>query len=188
MTFTLDHWDRPRATIANRYEGNDAGYALGGVLAAANVLRMTPWSLAELRQKAALDFGCGTGRLTRALAAFLGHVDGYDPSVQCISVARVETERADVPKVAERLTWMVQPPDGPYDLVVCTCVLYHLTDDEQTEAFREITARVAPGGCAVLQVQPDGCAKLLRDVWGAAVPDDIGKKNGLVVWRPPCKP
>lgn len=74
-----------------------------------------------LRERA-LDFGCGVGRLTRALAGRFAETIGVDVSERMLEHAR--RLNADKPN----LTFAngERPPSDPFDLVVANLVLQHL--------------------------------------------------------------
>jgi 2-polyprenyl-3-methyl-5-hydroxy-6-metoxy-1,4-benzoquinol methylase len=74
------------------------------------------------RRGRALDYGCGVGRLTRALAEHFAQAVGVDISESMVEQARrlnAATENAAF-EVAD------EPPNGPFDLVVSNLVLQHL--------------------------------------------------------------
>ncbi len=185
MTFGLDRWRSPRATIANRYEHNDAGYALSGMRLASDIIRKLEYRPSQLRVMRALDFGCGTGRVSRPLSLFFAETVGYDPSPECIETARAETLACDLPPMASRLHFVSEIPGSLFDVVVCTCVLWHLPPEEQADAFRQICGCVKPGGCAVVQVHRTACSELIRSVWHCELPES-GKKTLLLTWSRPC--
>ena len=76
-----------------------------------------------------LDFGCGTGRLTLALAAAGHTVTGVDPARASLDAARAKPG-------AGRVTWVEGGaevlPSGAYDVAVLTShVAQFLVDDEE---------------------------------------------------------
>lgn len=179
----LDHWSDPRARIANGFVNNDLGYATSGFRIAADILRALATPLPLLRTKSLLDFGCGTGRVTRPLSYFFGGTVGYDPNAECIRKADEETARCNVPAATKRVSGRsvevpprlacpnlvfvnsVQPLEE-YDVVVCIATLYHLSPDEQTLAQDLIVDALRPGGVAVLHYRADRCRKLIARLWG----------------------
>src|SRR6476619_7690763 len=62
----------------------------------------------------AFDFGCGVGRLTRALAQRFDETVGVDVSERMLEQAR--RLNADAPNIT--FTNAQEPPAGPFDLVV----------------------------------------------------------------------
>jgi SAM-dependent methyltransferase len=102
----------------------------------------------------ALDFGCGVGRLSRALAARFERCTAVDVSPKMLDVARRLNE--DVPNVEFILN---DGPDlklfesGSFDLVYSSIVLQHLPSRGEIEEFiSEFVRLTAADGLAVFQV------------------------------------
>ena len=98
-----------------------------------------------------LDFGCGAGRLSQALAAHAGEVVGVDVSPPMLDMAR----RLDP---AGRCSFVLNPAsdlglfaDGSFDLVYSELVLQHLPAPVIDGYLAEFVRVLAPGGVAVLQ-------------------------------------
>lgn len=102
----------------------------------------------------ALDFGCGTGRLTRALASHFATCVGVDISERMVDMAR--EENADVPGcefVVGSGVDLSAFDDASFDLVYSNLVLQHLPDTKLAERFMaEFLRVVAPDGLAVFQM------------------------------------
>ena len=102
----------------------------------------------------ALDFGCGAGRLTRALAARFQECVGVDISEAMVAEAR--RINAD----CERCTFVVNDTpglerfgDSSFDLVYSTLVLQHLPGRRLVAGYiAEFVRVLAPGGVAVFQL------------------------------------
>jgi len=99
-------------------------------------------------RRRALDFGCGAGRLTRALGRRFETAVGVD-----ISAGMVETARAlnsDVERCEFRVntsTDLSQFADGEFDFVYSSLVLQHLPDRELVRGYvAEFLRVVAPDG------------------------------------------
>lgn len=101
---------------------------------------------ADLDASRILDLGCGTGLLTRELAATTGRqVIGVDPAPAMLAVARRHPD-------AERVQWIegdasaLGTPEA--DLVVMTgnVAQIFLDDDEWAATLRAIHAALRPGG------------------------------------------
>lgn len=106
------------------------------------------------QRRRALDFGCGIGRLTRALAAHFEEAVGVDIAEGMVEQAR--TTNADVPgcrfvvNVDERLPAFA---DGEFDLIYTTLVLQHLPSSELVASYLQEFVRVlARGGVLVFQL------------------------------------
>ena len=93
--------------------------------------------------RSALDFGCGVGRLTRALADISGDAVGIDISDGMLREARL----------AERpgLVFQKDIPDRPFDWIVSIIVFQHIPPDRGYRLLQELLRRLAPGGCVTLQ-------------------------------------
>ena len=100
------------------------------------------------RNDSALDFGCGVGRLTRALAVHFDNTLGVDASAQMIEQAR----RLNPASPATFAT-ADEPPAGPFDLVVANLVLQHLPSKARARDYiRRLIAAARPDGLAVFQL------------------------------------
>lgn len=97
---------------------------------------------APARVHRALDVGCGTGDLVRALAGRADEVVGVDADPRVVDLARAATgERPGVSfRVADAAADL---PEGPFDVVTCVAVLHHLPFAPTLERLRD---RLAPGG------------------------------------------
>jgi SAM-dependent methyltransferase len=102
----------------------------------------------------ALDFGCGPGRLTRALASRFDSVVGLDISEPLIAEAR--RLNADVPGCEFRVTVagdLAPLADGSFDLVYSNIVLQHQPNHRIIRAYLAEFVRIArPGGLIVFQL------------------------------------
>ena len=97
-----------------------------------------------------LDVGCGSGVVTRAIAARVGaagRVVGLDPSEALLSVAR---EHADASDVGSRIEFRAGSalelpfPDASFDAAIAVTVLAHM--HEGARAIPELVRVVRPGG------------------------------------------
>ncbi|MEX2210730.1 MAG: class I SAM-dependent methyltransferase [Gaiellaceae bacterium] len=98
-----------------------------------------------------LDFGCGVGRVTRALAAHFDEALGVDVSALMVDHAR--RVNADVPNAR----FEVDPalPEASFDLVYSRIVLQHLPRRRDVLGYLEEFLRVVrPDGLVVFQL-PD---------------------------------
>jgi SAM-dependent methyltransferase len=106
------------------------------------------------RFERALDFGCGTGRLTRALASHFTTAVGVDISERMVELAR--EENADV-RACEFVVGngvdLSAFEDASFDFVYCNLVLQHLPDTNLAERFMAEFLRIVTGdGLAVFQM------------------------------------
>ncbi len=103
-----------------------------------------------------LDFGCGIGRLTRALGAHVGQVTGVDISPSMVSQAEAHHAHLDNLRFAVHgEPTLAAYGDGSFDVVCSLLVLQHLpSDDAITTTLRELVRVLAAGGVLMLQL-PD---------------------------------
>lgn len=111
------------------------------------------WDLPVGRQRA-LDFGCGVGRLTRALSAHFGSATGVDISE--VMVSRARALHADRPACTFEILddgGLTAFPDRSFDCVYSRIVLQHIPDRSATEAYlREFVRLLTGGGLLVFQL------------------------------------
>ena len=108
---------------------------------------------AEPRREAALDFGCGVGRLSRALATRFTTVHGVDISAPMVEQAQrlVGAEFANCTfqvSTSERLPYAA----GSFDLVVSNLVLQHMPPRLAQRYVGEFLRVLARDGVAIVQV------------------------------------
>lgn len=106
------------------------------------------------RRERALDFGCGVGRLTRALGSRFDHVYGVDVSAPMVELAK--ELNADLPSCEFILNTehtLAFVPDEHVDLVYTRIVLQHLGSRPLIRMYiAELLRTVHPGGIFVFQV------------------------------------
>lgn len=106
----------------------------------------------ELQQGTALDFGCGVGRLSRALSRHFRRVIGVDISKSMLREARVQHH--DFPNIeflhniAENLGSI---PSSTIDFVYSNIVLQHMPAQRQLLFVAEFCRVLRPGGVVVFQ-------------------------------------
>jgi SAM-dependent methyltransferase len=96
----------------------------------------------------ALEVGCSVGVFTEKLARHCDDVVALEPSPSALArarerlqgEARVELRRAAIPEGL---------PNGPFDLVVCSEVLYYLSEPLLVETLGAIEERLASRGVVV---------------------------------------
>lgn len=101
----------------------------------------------------ALDFGCGVGRLTQALAGRFARADGID-----ISAAMVEQARS-LNQFGDRCQYHVNAaadlalfPDATFDFVYSSITLQHIEPQYSRRYVDEFFRVVRPGGVVVFQL------------------------------------
>ena len=103
-----------------------------------------------------LDLGCGTGRMTLELAKRGYDMVGVDYSVEMLSVARDESEKA---KLCDRILWLCQDMCdfelyGTVDAVVsCLDSINHITDAKSlSRCFSLVHNYLIPDGVFIFDV------------------------------------
>jgi SAM-dependent methyltransferase len=131
----------------------------------------------------ALDFGCGAGRLTQALAARFDRVDGVDISRSMITRARQENRYGDrcryLHNAAPDLSVF---PDATFDFIYSALTLQHIPPEYAQKYVAEFVRVLAPQGMLIFQlpshcapIEPSGvsgrtvAARLPRDAFAAQV-------------------
>ena len=111
--------------------------------------------LALLGDEQVLDIGCGTGTLTRDIAAALSKKEtscctGLDAAEKMIDVAR--RKAAGIPNIhfnaaiAERLPY----PDGHFDAAVSTFFFHHIHFELKKKVLAETARVLKPGGTFII--------------------------------------
>src|SRR5262245_46241457 len=115
----------------------------------------------DVPRRRALDFGCGVGRVTRAMAGAFERSDGVDISASMLRIAR--RHNRDPSRcvyhlnVARDLSIF---PDASFTFVFSTLVLQHIAPHDSKRYIRELLRVVAPGGLLVFQVPSHRTANL----------------------------
>jgi len=111
----------------------------------------------DMPRRNALDFGCGVGRLSQALADHFAVVDGVDVSQSMIQQAR-DINRHDA---ACRYHHNTRPdlqifPDHEFDFLYSNLTLQHMPPPLAHGYIRELCRLLRPGGALVfdIPVQP----------------------------------
>jgi SAM-dependent methyltransferase len=107
----------------------------------------------DVDRKAALDFGCGVGRLSQPLAAHFQRVVGLDISPEMIRLAR------DINQFPDRVQYLHNPgPDmarlatDEFTFMYSNVVLQHIEPDTALGYLRELFRVVSGGGVLVFQL------------------------------------
>jgi SAM-dependent methyltransferase len=106
-----------------------------------------------LRFGRALDFGCGLGRLSQALAPRFERVDGVDIAPSMVAQARDANQHPGRCHYhvngADNLSLF---PDASFDFIYSNIVLQHVEPQFAKRYVREFFRLLAPGGLAVFQI------------------------------------
>ena len=175
LVFPLSHWKRE--TISTGL--NSLQYQLHGIYNALLVLEHSGFTPNGAKSSSVLDFGCGTGKVSRVLSFIFGNVVGYDPAHSCITAALTECKPwATCPM--DNLTYVDRlPQDALFDCICSINVVEHLGDSGAVQAFSEMEALLRPGGVLVIWVSgaknPTLTARLGKS----------GMDHHIATWRKP---
>ncbi len=115
------------------------------------------------RSERALDFGCGLGRLTRALSYRFAEVWGIDISNKMVTeAATVNADRPGCRFMVNQAPDLREVPSDAFDLVLSLVTLQHVSEKQAIRSYiREFVRVCRPGGAVVFQV-PSGVAARVR--------------------------
>jgi len=107
----------------------------------------------KLPSRRALDFGCGVGRLTQALARRQEHVLGADISPVMIDIAgRLNRYPDRVEYVCTADHGLETLHSGSFDCIYSNIVLQHVPPDVSVQYLNEFFRLLEPGGLLVFQL------------------------------------
>lgn len=150
-----------------RYGGwdSDEFFAIGTVEVTNMMARFERLGHPEQHGRA-LDFGCGVGRITRALAQHFDEAVGVDISEDM--VRRAQELNAGVPGasfVVNVAGDLARFDDAGFDLVFSSIVLQHVPDRSAIERYvAEFCRLVRPGGLVMFQL-PSHIPAIYRTQW-----------------------
>lgn len=134
-------------------------------------------ALPRPRYARALEIGCSIGVLTRELARRCDAILAVDVAQAPLTQARRRC--ADLPNVRfEQMFVPEQWPEGTFDLVVLSEVVYYLHAEDVTRLASRVDRSLTPGGAAVLvhwteatdyPLTGDQAADLFIDAMGASM-------------------
>jgi SAM-dependent methyltransferase len=118
----------------------------------------------EVSRRTALDFGCGVGRLTQALAVHFEAVHGVDIAPSMIGLARRYN------RYPERCTYHLNDReelaifgDGTFDLIYSNITLQHMEPRFARGYLRELLRVLAPQGVLVFQLPSRPTKEALKE-------------------------
>lgn len=107
----------------------------------------------SVERTTALDFGCGVGRITRALAPEFKSVVGVDAAPAMIDRARaLNAGIANCEFVLNQKPQLEVFPTGRFDVVYSRLVLQHLPPALAAAYIRELIRVLSPGGVLMFQL------------------------------------
>ena len=152
------HWERlgrqdPYGAVLTRGVWDVERFFRSGVDEITAVLRHAARLGLTVSRRRALDFGCGVGRVSQALAAHFDRVVGVDVASSMIAQAR------QINRVPERCSFELNRAihlrrfdTGSFDLVYSRMVLQHMPPPLVRGYLPELVRVVAPGGALVFQL------------------------------------
>jgi SAM-dependent methyltransferase len=143
-----------------------------------------------IAHRAALDFGCGVGRLTQALCRYFEGCCGVDIAPTMIDLANTFN------RYGEHCRYYVNPredlrlfDDDTFDFILSLIVLQHMRPEYSERYVRDFIRILAPGGVLVFQLPT---RHVVASSAGAAKPTvsaqplpDSGFRAGIEVVEPP---
>ena len=95
-----------------------------------------------------LEVGCSEGCFTELLSTRCDNLLAID--ISQVAVDRAQKRLTGEPHVTiERRTVPEELPEGPFDLIICSEVLYYIDVDRLGEALRQFASMIKPGGTFV---------------------------------------
>lgn len=101
----------------------------------------------SLLPEAILELGCGTGNLTRYVAARYpaAHLVANDISAEALEVCRQRVDHAHLTLAKEDMLELSFEADR-FDLIISSLALHHLTDSQRSAFFTGVLRWIRPGG------------------------------------------
>jgi SAM-dependent methyltransferase len=96
------------------------------------------------RELRVLDYGCGTGSLTRLLVEHAAEVSAFDPSALSLEQARSVAPRARYHESESAI------PEAAFDLAVLSGVLHHVPPGERAALVQSVASKLRVGGRLVV--------------------------------------
>ena len=115
-------------------------------------------------RRRALDFGCGVGRVTQAMAGSFERCDGVDISASMLQLAR--RHNRDPARCSYHLNVaddLKLFPDAAFTFVFSTLVLQHIAPPYTRGYIKELLRVLAPGGLLVFQLPSHRTAQVSSD-------------------------
>ena len=178
-----DFWDRharrdPLWAILSETEKRGGGWDVSrffevGVNEIGSLLYQLDSQGIEVGRGAALDFGCGVGRLTQALAPHFDRVVGVDISSSMQELAtKVNRFPQTVSYICNQAADLKVLQSGSFDFVVSSIVLQHIRPDIAVSYVREFCRVLAPGGVGVFQLPSHHRRYVSRAPISSPMPDE----------------
>jgi SAM-dependent methyltransferase len=110
----------------------------------------------KLNFQRALDFGCGTGRLSQALGDHFQHVTGVDIAESMVRTAWAHNRHGKGVQYLVNTTPDLKNLDSDcFDFIYSSITLQHIPPEAGRKSIEEFVRVLRPGGIAIFQV-PNG--------------------------------
>nr|WP_253201260.1 class I SAM-dependent methyltransferase [Sphingomonas quercus] len=193
------HWSvlvNDKFLMPNVRAHEDEFYATG-IPDVAQLLAMIGRNRPSAQLARALDFGCGVGRLSLALAPHVGHVLGLDISAPHLVWARERSSKAGISNVTFDTISTVNDISryNGQDLIISMIVLQHNPPPVMATILLQLLGLLTPGGLAIFQVPTflEGYSFSVADYLAAEQPSM--EMNALpqsvifeLIYRAGCRP
>jgi len=96
-----------------------------------------------------LDFGCGIGLSLKALAEYFpnAQIIGTDPSIQSLREARKSVEKFNNIRIIDEAIFSLEKNfHSSFDVIVLSCVLHHVPNEERLIFLSNLRKYLKPGG------------------------------------------
>lgn len=134
-----NRWDQETFLATGRREIDD-------------LVRLVAERFPGMPRSCALDFGCGVGRLSRALAAHFDHVIGVDVAASMIRRAQeLNADRRNCEFILNERDDLSRVASGSVDFVYSNLVLQHIERPYAERYISEFVRVLSPRGLAVFQ-------------------------------------
>lgn len=125
------------------------------------MMAFTTASGIDFRRKKALDFGCGVGRITQALARCFDECHGLDISPRMIEMANTYN------RYKERVTYHLNQdndlhlfPDASFDFIYTIITLQHMEPRFSLNYIKEFLRVLRPSGILIFQLPSERVKQL----------------------------
>ncbi len=133
-----------------------------------------------------LDFGCGVGRLTQALARRMTHVIGADISPVMIETARRLNQYPDCAQyICTAAAGLDRLPSQSFQCIYSNIVLQHVTPDLSVRYLDEFFRLLEPGGLLVFQLPSHKESRVTTEI--VAMPDEAYRAAIALASAPPAR-
>lgn len=111
------------------------------------------WPNASAKLQTAVDFGCGTGRLSLALARHFETVQGFDISAAMLAEAEVQRQEKNLDNIVFQQIEGDQPfLESTYDYLHSAMVFQHIPPANGMLLLRHLLTHLRKGGMAFIQI------------------------------------